>query len=155
MRYTKDMIKTIIKDTQEKWLLQAFNNENNRHAKSRALQLDTLIDVLDHSTLETANMPIKANMGHIGEVLTKALITKEKNIETSTLKGIDLVYNGTTYEIKTLLNSRPHELTFPHDILVLTSNGIYHIDIESAKKLVGQRLNRTLLKEYGQLVYKF
>ena len=71
-------------------------------------------------------------------------------------KGCDYISNGVEFEIKSFVNSYPHNLTKENNIIVMVVKEktalYYYIPKALSKNLIGKKLNQIDIEKYGKLI---
>lgn len=147
---TRNEIRDMLVKQQKEWYRQGTETINNNKAITAFRKMDNILAILDKSKLEVAVLPNGYNMGHIGEVLVKNILLKDNQPVISKDKGFDMRIGNKLYEIKTLWLNRPNQVSCYRDILVLTFDSIWYIP--ATQDLVGKKINKTLLKQYGRKI---
>lgn len=129
-----------------------YKNTSNNYKYNKTLKLCNIIEMCER---ETYIIP-SVNIGDVCELIVKELVFSDLTTVKDNTKGCDYISNGVEFEIKSFVNSYPHNLTKENNIIVMVVKEktalYYYIPKALSKNLIGKKLNQIDIEKYGKLI---
>lgn len=130
-----------------------YKNTSNNYKFNKTLKLCSVIEKCER---ETYIIP-SVNIGDVCELIVKEILFSDLTTTKNNAQGCDYISNGIEYEIKSFVNSYPHNLTKENNIIVMVVKekiaSYYYIPKALSKYLIGKKLNQVDIEKYGKLIF--
>jgi hypothetical protein len=130
-----------------------YRNTSNNYKYNKTLKLCSIIEKCER---ETYIIP-SVNIGDVCELIVKELLFSDLTTTKDNTQGCDYISNGTEYEIKSFVNSYPHNLTKENNLIVMVVKekmaSFYYIPKVLSKNLVGKKINQTDIDKNGMILF--
>lgn len=130
-----------------------YKNTSNNYKYNKTLKLCSVIEKCER---ETYIIP-SVNIGDVCELIVKELMFSDLTTTKDNTQGCDYISDGVEFEIKSFVNSYPHNLTKENNIVVMVVKEkiatFYYIPKALSKNLIGKKLNQVDIEKYGKLIF--
>ena len=130
-----------------------YRNTSNNYKYNKTLKLCSVIEKCER---ETYTIP-SVNIGDVCELIVKEILFSDLTTIKDNTQGCDYISNGVEFEIKSFVNSYPHNLTKENNIIVMVVKekiaSYYYIPKALSKYLIGKKLNQVDIEKYGKLIF--
>jgi hypothetical protein len=130
-----------------------YKNTSNNYKYNKTLKLCSVIEKCER---ETYTIP-SVNIGDVCELIVKELMFSDLTTTKDNTKGCDYISNGTEYEIKSFVNSYPHNLTKENNLIVMVVKekmaSFYYIPKILSKNLIGKKINQADIDKNGMILF--
>ena len=130
-----------------------YRNTSNNYKYNKTLKLCSVIEKCER---ETYTIP-SINIGDVCELIVKEILFSDLTTTKDNTQGCDYISNGVEFEIKSFVNSYPHNLTKENNVIVMVVKekiaSYYYIPKALSNNLIGKKLNQADIEKYGKLIF--